>query len=247
MSALPWFRAARRLVGLRKGQEWPYLEALMEAEAGQPTDDYRIASRVASFVCALVGAFTFRMVFLHQTTLFMIGAGISLAIGGALWFIFNQMDKSISPSRRHLRKQAKIVWSRYRGIKNLLGVEPAMSTTVGDVLNNAAGIYLRHSKPVRYFHREPESATAKSERAMEEAMARMFDLVMPETPAAQEVELSRGWAPSLLKEMRALDMAIERQKQSPTLSGSDPLINLREARMELEMREAATQELDTRS
>ena len=75
-------------------------------------------------------------------------------------------------------------------------------------------------------------------------MARMLDLIIPETPAAQELELSRGWAVGLLKEMRALDAVIERQKQSPELNFADPLINLREARMELEMREAASHELE---
>ena len=224
----------------------PHLEALMEAEEGQPHNDYRLAAQIAPPVCGLAGVFTCWLIFRGSPLAFGIGAGVSALIAATMWVIFDRADKSIPETRKRLRKQSKMLWQRYRGLKNLIGLEPTLAASVGDVLNSAAGIYLRHAKPVRYFAgRQPETSLSKCERAMEDAMARMLDLTIPETPAAQEVELSKGWALSLLKEMRALDSAMERQRQALEMEQEDPLVNLREARFELEYREQARVELES--
>src|SRR5256885_7612627 len=130
MSALPWVRAARRLVGLGRQNELPYLEALMEAEEGQPHNDYRLAARIAPLVCAVVCVFTCWLVFRNQNLYFGIGSIITLALAAVLWFFLDRADKSIPQSRQHLRRQANMLWQRYRGLKNLIGLEPALSGAV---------------------------------------------------------------------------------------------------------------------
>src|SRR5437588_9876898 len=89
MSALPWVRAARPLVGLGRQNELPYLEALMEAEEGQPHNDYRLAARIAPPVCAVVCVFTCWLVFRTNLS-FGIGSMITLALAAVLWFFLDR-------------------------------------------------------------------------------------------------------------------------------------------------------------
>ena len=85
---------------------------------------------------------------------------------------------------------------------------------------------------------------------MEGAMVQMLELAEPESPAAQEVMLSQGWAMPLLKEMRALSDAVQRQERQdvPGLGESpnmQALAALRNARGDVERIEEALEELHT--
>jgi len=94
-------------------------------------------------------------------------------------------------------------------------------------------------------------ARLRARAAMEEAMTRMLELTEPPNGPAQEAVLARGWAMPLLAEMKALAKAMaeheEGQRRSPIASSdADALAGLREARVELERLDQATQELDLR-
>jgi hypothetical protein len=171
----------------------------------------------------------------------------SLVFAPALWYICDRMDKSMTPSKRRIRKTSEEIWARYRSLKSIVGVEPALSHNVGQLLDEAAFIYQKHftpDKPVK----NPSEPYARALNALEEAMARMLELGKPASVQAQELELASGWAKPLLQEMRDMDRALEHHRQAAAatelLGGSDPIAGLREARLELQRTESAMIELE---
>jgi hypothetical protein len=187
-------------------------------------------------------------------TFFVIGlVGLPL-LGVILGVVFHFIAKSIPPSRAALRKRSRKMLDRMVRLKSLLGLEPALSPTVGEVLDEAARLYLKVSAPRPGDENRGglwDEARAKAVAAMEDAMSRMLQLVEHENPQAQEIELSRGWAQALLEEMKSLERALEEHDRSGARSalaepGLDALAGLRDARVELERLDSAAAELELR-
>lgn len=245
VGVLSFVRLARRVTGWGSGQEYRSLEALLEAEAGEPTDDYRIAAWAVSGTLLLTTiGLVVAAVWMHSALL-LLWPVISALLGIGAYLLFDHMDKQIPKSRARLRKQAKQVLTRYSSLANLVGVAPALSPQVATVLDQACEITLKHlSTPTRRAQSEPQAVALS---ALEDALARMFDLAKATSVEAQDAELSRGWAQPLLDEMRQLDRSLERHRASVRTHGleaDDPLARLREARLELQRSEAAIEELD---
>lgn len=249
MSALTWLRVARRVRGLSAQRELPNLEALLEAEAGQPSNDFRIAARVVPPVMCFVGAIFLTIALATHFYPMLAGVVLFGVAAGVLWKVFDHMDRKISPSKARLRKLADVVMKRYSGFGNIVGLDPALSPTVGEVLDQAAAIYMKHSaatpsKDSKLF----ADSQAKAVRALEDAMARMMELAEPQGVRAQELELSKGWARQLLQEMRGMDRALDAHAQSlaaSSVAGAiDPMAGLREARLELQRIDTAVDELE---
>lgn len=247
MSALTWFRFARKVVGLSANHGYPNLEKLLEAEEGQPHYDYRVIKLIVPGIVVATGLGLI-VSGLLDTSPILCSVGLCLfALAGATWLGFNQLDKAITPTKARLRKNAEQIWTRYRRLSNVVGVDPALSPTVGAMLEEAAAIYFKHAPPKK--RQKVVDPQAKAIQAIEEGMAKMLELGKADTIQAQELELSCGWAEPLLSEMREVDRAIEQYRQvsaAQAVQSSDPLVHLREARQELQSIESAIIELEQR-
>src|SRR5579859_4259422 len=135
MGALSLLRVVRRVPGLGNQPEYPNLEALLEAESGQPGNDYRIASRVAPPIVGAVGLAIFIPLAILRGPAYVLGAIAFAAIAGALWLIFDQLDKRIPPAKKRIRELCEGLLKRYRGFGNMVGVEPALSPAVGKLID----------------------------------------------------------------------------------------------------------------
>jgi len=249
MGSLSWIRAARRAVGLSPQAEFPHLEALMEAEEGQPHYDYRVCANVVPPIVAGLGivvSVILAAVLHNQAFIFgVFGIG---AIATGLWFLFDALDRRIPRSKAQLRKMSEVIWDRYKGFANMLGISQTLSPKVGAILDEAAGIYLKHSNAADTRKEVQGEPRARALQALEEAMGRLLELGQPQTPEAQDLELAAGWAQPLLQEMRDMDQALDRHLQSAiaaqAINTADPRANLREARMELLGNQTAIEELE---
>lgn len=224
--------------------EYPNLEALLEAEAGQPDKGYYLAARIVPPIGLTIGLGVFLPLALAFSPFFHIGTiGFSLLAAGA-WFLFNSLDRAISPSKKQIRKMASLIWGRYGGFGNLMGVEPAVSQTVGEVLDEAAAIYLKHSGVTG----SANEAYRRAYQALEIAMAKILDLAASPNVRNQELEFEAGWALPLLREMRQMDEALTRLAQYAAHASLpvDPLANLKDARAELAGVVAAIDEVEQR-
>jgi hypothetical protein len=255
MSALSWLRIARRVPGLGSQPEMPNLEALIDAEALQLKDEYHIARWVVPLVVGIVGLAVFVPLAVAISPLFLIGAIGMPVTGGILGVIFHLIARSVPPSKIRLRKNCRQLMARLNGLKNILGFNPVLSESVAAVLEEAAKLYLRvcpreagkrGEKPAADLWTD---AVLRARLAMDEAMAQMLTLAEPETAAAQEAELARGWAGPLLEEMKATARTIEEHQARSLVGGGSanllaPLAGLRDARQELARLESAVEELE---
>src|SRR5215469_2986507 len=98
MSALYWARVIRKVRGLNKQPEYTSLEALVEAEADLPSDDFRIAAWVVGPMIAILGSAPCLYFGLTNNRFALWGALFACLIGGGLWFIFDRMDRAIPRS-----------------------------------------------------------------------------------------------------------------------------------------------------
>lgn len=249
MGALSWYRAAQKAVGMSPMREFPNLEALLETESGQPHNDYRVLSWIFPPVLLLGGWIAILDAVLTKNFgLLWCGVGIA-GFGGGVWFFLDHLDKTIPKSRAKIRKLSQKIWLRYRKITNIVGVSPALMPAVGEMLEEAAGIYLRHSKDVPKNLDVASGSRERALRALEDAMARMLELGEPPTVRGQELEMGAGWAEPLLAEMRETDRMLERHVPAELIEPRetlDPLAALREARIELQRVDTAVEELEQR-
>lgn len=244
MGTLYWLRMARR-AKLYKQPEFPNIEALIEAEHGQPADEYLMLAKIIPACIIGFGAIVGIIAAGVQrspwplTSIFFSGV-----VATGLYFIFDHFDKRIPRSLVKIRKQSKDLNTRMCALTNLVGVEPALSTSVGSVLDEAAQIYLKH----RVDPKTDRSmlASIKPQAALEDAMAKMFDLVSGNA-RSQELEMQKGWAQALLQEMRDMDRDLDAHARSLVgggISADDPLLQLRQARLELKNIDSAINELE---
>ena len=249
MGSLSWIRAARRAVGMTPQAEFPHLEALMEAEEGQPHYDYRGCAKIIPPLVACLGVITSVMLaIILKNQAFIFGAFPSGILAVGLYFLFDWLDRRIPRSKAQLRKMSEAIWDRYKGFANMLGVTPALSPRVAEILDEAAGIYMKHLNAADTRKEVQGEPRARALQALEEAMARLLELGQPQTIEAQELELSAGWAYPILQEMRDMDQALDRHLQTAiaaqAINSADPRANLREARMELLGNQTAIEELE---
>lgn len=235
------------MVGMAAQPEYPSLEALLEAEAGQPDQGYFLAARIVppSGLAIALGIFLPLGLYVHP--LFHIGTVVFSLLAVGAWFLFDSLDRAITSGKKQIRKKASVIWSRYGGFGNLVGVEPVLSETVGEVLDEAAAIYLKHSGPGG-SPRATNEAYLRAHQALEFAMAKLLDLAVVSNVRSQELEFEAGWALPLLREMRQMDDALTRLAQyaSHATLPLDPLANLRDARAELTGVVSAIDELEQR-
>jgi hypothetical protein len=250
MGALSWVRAARRVVGIAPQAEYHNLEALLESEENQPYEVYRILSYIIPPVIFIATSAPLVALSLRGHPLFLLGMMVSGAIAVGSWVLLDKLDRSIPTSKARIRKLAHGIWERYCGFSHIVGVDPAISPSVAVILEEASGIYLKHSAIERKNREHFSQFQEKAVQALEEAMAKMLELAVPSAIRAQELELSAGWAEPLLQEMRDMDVALDQHSQTLNtvhVAGSgNPIAGLREARLELERIEAAVVELQQR-
>jgi hypothetical protein len=225
--------------------EYPNLEALMEAEEGQPHNDFRILARVVPPITILVGCSVFIPLAFTVSALFIIGVFGFMALAAGIWYICDRIDKAIPRSKARIRKLCEVIWSRYRGFANIVGVDPALSPSVAKVLDEAAAIYLKRATTREAQQRHYGESHLKALEALEEAMARMLQLGEPATVREQDLALAAGWAQPLLQEMREVDVVLQQPLRSnDAITSTDPLANLRIARLEIQGIETAFDELE---
>jgi hypothetical protein len=248
MGSLAWLKLSRKLPGLNRQPEYPHLEALIEQEGQNPSSDFMAARWLVPLILTTVGVsvFTPLMIFVHP--LFVIGlVGLPL-LGVILGLIFHSFVRSVTPARIKLRRQCRKLGEKLIGWKNLLGIESPLSQEAGEILDEAAMIYLKVQARSTGFSpngtmTEPH---AKAERALENAMSKMLELSEQDSAALQNVSVAGGWASQLLEEMRALDAALEaseRSSRAAELIEADTFAQLRETREEIQMMDSAVIEL----
>jgi hypothetical protein len=243
MSALSLIRVARKAVGLSPQPAYPNLESLLEVEAAEVHNDYQVLSLVTPPVVAFFGVTTFIVVGIkHHNPFMFVGAFLWFGLAVGIFFGLDQLARQIPQSRLRLRKLSEQIWTRYSGVSNATGIEPALSASVASLLDEAAGIYLRHTAKGKVQKKQLHDPNRRAVLALEEAMVKLLGLAEPRTVSAQELELAAGWAPSLLQEMREMDKALDHHQLHH--NPSDPLFQLREARRELQDRETALNELE---
>ncbi|HLK14684.1 MAG TPA: hypothetical protein VKT78_07750 [Fimbriimonadaceae bacterium] len=247
---MTWFRIARRVAGGSALPEHAALETLIQAEGEKPHNDYRIAAYVVPAVVAtltgLVGLIVVVENGWRNWPVFLPCA----ALAAGLWALFYHLDRRIPESLRKVRRLSDRIGHRYAKFTSLVGVQPAISPRVAEVLDEAAAIYLKHRPlTVKGSRKIDAGPFGRARQALEDAMGRMLELAEPDTPLAQEVALDQGWALPLLQEMRTAAMTLDQFEgslESGGLDRNDPLSNLREARRELQGIEAALGELEIR-
>ncbi|HWD40456.1 MAG TPA: hypothetical protein VG944_16525 [Fimbriimonas sp.] len=242
MSALAMFRMARKALGLPPGTEYPNLEALMEAEEGKPHSDFRVLSWVMPAVLGMVAVGSTVPFFLGKGNIFILGPVLMSILAVASWFIFDMLDKRIPASKVKVRALCEDLSHRYGGFQSIVGLDPALHPQVGQILDEAAGIYLKHASKA-----DPKIAPSKALIALEESMGQILELGKPQGARAQEAELAGGWASSLLQEMRELDQVLDRQALTQSGRAELQIMKLREARMEIQGIESAMAELEQQS
>lgn len=241
MPALSWVRFARRLTGIVRQPELPHLESLIDAEASrEPYHNLFILSCAIPAGIGIFGAGTVFVAWLSgQTGLpLLLGSIATAVLAAASWFIFYRLYTAIPPSKRRLRKLIQKFTPKYGSIGNIVGAERVLSDDFGAILDEAAGIYLRRSEAGGNNLPTPE----RSILAIDEALARLFEAALTKDKQAQNEALS--WARPLLEEMRRLDASLQLREISALQADlNDPLIGLREARVEVEATTSAINEL----
>jgi len=229
------------MVGLAPQAEYPQLEAFLEHEVQNPTVDWRILQIVFTSVFGGMGALgTIVSLAAHKMAIEPLWVIFAVA-GIASWFVCGRLLHTVRPARLQIHKKSEQILGRLSHLTNLVGIQEALAPEVGMVLDEAAGIYRTYCEKA-----DPKDAnSSRAIQALEAGMAKLLDLGTLESPAAQTLEFDRGWAMPLLREMRRTAELLDRQRSGGlALSPDDPLATLREARAELEVREAARIELD---
>ena len=243
MGALSWVRLSRRVPGVVRQRELVDLERLIDAEMGrQPARNLFILS------CAIpagIGAFGGLSVFVAWLSG---NKGLPLALGGVLtvilaagaWFTFFRLYRAIPPSKRRLRDLILRFSRRYASFGNIILGEQPLSDEYAALLDEAAGLYLRHSDDENL---PLSGAPVKAVRAFEQAMSKLMEVALLEDQGAQAQAIS--WAQPILDGMRSLDQSLtEHALSSRRGELAEPLARLAEARAELETGTHAIQELE---
>lgn len=253
MSTLAPLRIARWFRRSSNPPEYPHLEALIEQESAKVTDGYHYARWIVPLVGAGLALACFLPPALTVHPLFWIGSAGMVALGCTLGYVFHRLAKGISSAQILLRKRCLALSQKLVSLRNLIGVSPTVSPKVAKLLDGAAQVYLTTKAPEGRSRAAEngvwEVATRKARLAMEEGMAELLTLAEPETPQAQEIELSRGWAQPLLVEMRETARLLDQQARRAHLAAQldatlSPLAGLADARAQLEQLDSAASELD---
>lgn len=252
MGRLTLLRAARWVTGRANKPDHPHLETLIEEESVKVMDGFHYARWIVPLVGAGLSLAMWLPLALTVHSLFWIGFAGFMGIGGLLGYVFHRLAMRISPTQILLRKRSLALGNRMVSVKSLVGMMPALSPKVAAFLEEAAAAYLA-VRPKRDSLARSNGVWAESthrlHRAMDDAMAQMLSLAEPETPEAQEVELTRGWAQPLLAEMKAAAQALMEEAGRERIaaqvdSTESPLAGLSHARADLERLRSAESELD---
>jgi hypothetical protein len=243
MGALSWVRLTRRLPGVVRQRELVNLEALIDAEAGrQPYRNLFILSCAIPAVVATFGGLSILGAWIagNRGLPLLVGTMVTALLSAGSWFVFYRLYRDIPPSRRHLRDQIAKFSQRYASFGNIFLGEQLLLEPFASMLDEAAGIYLRHR--IQDGAREGEAPT-KALSAIEQAMSKLMEVALLPESAAQTQAIH--WAQPMLEEMRLLDDSLtERAIRAAQPQLADPLANLRSARAELHASTTAIQELD---
>ena len=172
MASLSWLRLTRRLTGIVRQEELTNLEGLIDLEAErQPAYNLFILS------CAIpagIGVFGGLSVFVawiagNSGLPLILGSALTAVLAAGAWFIFYRLHQSVSPTKRNIRKLVMKFSEKYQKFGNVFLGENSLNQDFGMILDEAAGIYLRHSSE------ETESPT-KAVRAIDEAMIKLLEV-----------------------------------------------------------------------
>lgn len=243
MASLSWVRLTRRVTGIVQQNELPNLEALIDAEAErQPTRTYFILSCAIPASIATFGGLSVFLAWISGNSglTLLPGSIATVLLSAAAWYIFFRLYRSVPKSLRYLRDLIAKFSEKYASFGNIVLGEQSLSPQFAPILDEAAGIYLKHS----FDGRKSNAATPeKAHKALEEAMTKLMETALLKEIEAQNLALT--WAEPMLVEMRKLDQTLtENALRSHRLAPADPLANLREAREELETNNTAISELE---
>jgi hypothetical protein len=229
--------------GVVRQRELPNLEALIDAEAGrQPTRNLFILSCAIPAGIATFGGLTVFVAWLagNKGLPLLLGTALTAVLTAGAWFIFYRLYRAVPPSTRHLRDLISKFSKRYGSFGNIILGEQALSDPFAALLDEAAGIYLRHAHEA---DNQGNEVSAKAVRALEDAMTRLMEVAMLKDQAAQNMAMAS--AMPILQELRLLDRSLTEHSLLAKREGlADPLARLRDVRAELETSNSAIQELD---
>lgn len=239
MASLSWLRLTRNLTGLVRQQELTNLEALIDLEAErQPAYNFFILSCAIPAGIGIFGGGSVFVAWLAGNTglPLILGSALTVALAAGAWFTFFRLYQSVAPAKRELRRLIMKLSEKYQKLGNIFLGEGSLSPEFAKLLDEAAGIYLRHSS-------DATEAPDKATKAIDDAMTKLLEVALLKETEAQNLALT--WAQPMLEEMRMLDKSLTQNAlASKQLDLSDPLANLREARAELETSNTAIQELE---
>jgi hypothetical protein len=242
MGALSWVRLTRRVPGVVRQRELANLEAMIDAEAGrQPTRNLFVLSCAIPAGVATFGGASVFIAWLAGNTgaPLALGTGATAVLTGAAWFLFYRLYRAVPESTRHLRDLNFKFSRRYGSFGNIILGEQPLSDRFATLLDEAAGIYLRHC----FAPAQGTDAEARVVKAIESAMTKLMEVANQSDQEAQNHALS--WAQPILNELRLVDRSLlERALTTKGQDLNDPLASLRAARTELDTGNAAVRELD---
>lgn len=242
MGALSWVRFARRVNGLVRQSELTNLETLIETEAErQPNSNYFVLACAIPAGIAIFGGGSVFVAWLsgNYGLPLLLGSILTAFLAIGAWYVFFRLYKSVPPSRIQLRKQVMKFLPRYCSLGNILGGESVMTEQFSALIDEAAGIYLKHcSDSLSHLGDAPTKAV----RAIEESMSRLMEVALSKDRRSQEQAMV--WALPMLVELRSLDLTLDHHSNLARKNEiDDPLAGLRDARSELEQVQTALSEL----
>ncbi len=243
MGAMYWVRLSRRLTGAVRQRELANLEALIDAEENrEPARNLFILSCAIPAGIATFGGLSVFAAWVtgNRGLPLLIGSVATAVLAAAAWFIFYRLYRAIPPAQRHLRDLILKFGQGYTSFGNVVSGDMALSEPFATLLDEAAGIYMRHCSAKADSQSEPSS---KAMKAIEEAMTKLMEVAVQKEHAVHNRALT--WAQPMLEELRLLDQSLlEHAIAADREAFADPLANLRGARAELETGKMAAEELD---
>ena len=243
MGAMYWVRLSRRLPGVVRQRELANLEALIDAEENrEPARNLFILScAIPAGIATFGGLSVFAAWVMGNKGLpLILGSAATVVLSAAAWFIFYRLYRAIPPAQRHLRDLILKFGQRYTSFGNVVSGDMCLAEPFATLLDEAAGIYLRHCSVKDSNASEPST---KAMRAIEEAMIKLMEVAVQTEHAAHNRALA--WGQPMLEELRLLDQSLlEHASAVDREAFADPLANLRGARAELETGAKAAEELD---
>ncbi|MFZ4508447.1 MAG: hypothetical protein ACOYON_12205 [Fimbriimonas sp.] len=241
MGALSWVRLLRRVPGATP-PELVHVEALIDAEDGrQPTQNLYILSIAIPAGIATFGGLSVFAAWVSGNTgqPLLLGTALTLVLAAGAWFTFYRLYQAMPPAKRRLRDLILKFSARYASFGNIVLGQRALSDAFATLLDEVAGIYLRHCTGE---DAPADAASVKARSAIEDTLSKLLEVALKDH-AAQTRALT--WGLPIVEELRLLDSTLTEHAITMKRDAlADPLANLRELRAELTTSITSVEELD---